>query len=71
MSKMERVNLKVSGMSCGHCEKRVVTALERLDGVKDAKAFARDGEVTVEFDTEKAGIEQIRETILDCGYTPL
>lgn len=71
MSKTESIGLKVTGMTCHHCELRVVKALERLDGVESAKASAKDQVVSVNFDTEKLGIEQIREAIFDCGYTPV
>lgn len=37
-SKDEKVELKVTGMSCGHCEASVVEALKKLDGVKKASA---------------------------------
>jgi copper chaperone CopZ len=70
MSKMESITMKVDGMSCAHCEKRVITALQRVAGVTDEKASAQEGEVAVSFDPEKSGIEQIREAILECGYTP-
>lgn len=71
MGKMESISMKVTGMSCAHCEKRVSTALLRLNGVKEASASAKEEEVKVTFDTDKAGIEQICEAILDCGYTPV
>lgn len=70
MSKMEQIQITVTGMSCHHCETRVVKALERLEGVKEAKASAPENSVSVSFDTGKLGIEQLREAILDCGYTP-
>ena len=34
----EKVELKVTGMSCGHCEVAVIKALMALDGVKKAEA---------------------------------
>ena len=48
----ETVKLKVQGMSCGHCEARVVTALKEIDGVKDASADHQAAQATV---TLKAG----------------
>ena len=32
------VELKVEGMTCGHCEMHIKSALEKVDGVKSAKA---------------------------------
>lgn len=71
MSKMESISLRVTGMSCSHCEKRLMTSLERLPGVKDASASAKDELVKVNFDINKTDIEHIREAIIDCGYTPV
>jgi copper chaperone CopZ len=71
LSKLESVNMKVAGMSCHHCEVRLTTALLRVPGVKDAHASANDSEVQIVFDIDKAGIEQLREAINDCGYTPV
>lgn len=34
----EKIELKVTGMSCGHCEAAVKKALTALDGVTDASA---------------------------------
>ena len=71
MSGMQSIRLKVEGMSCGHCEKRVTTALLRLDGVKEAKASAKDAEVSVTFDTDKSDEAKIREAIDQAGYQPV
>lgn len=70
MGKMETIEITVDGMSCAHCEKRVATALLRLDGVKEAKASAGERTVTVTFDADSLGVERLREAILGCGYTP-
>ena len=40
--------LKVEGMSCSHCENRVVKYVTGMDGVSSAVASAKDGTVTVE-----------------------
>jgi copper chaperone len=70
MSKMESISMKVTGMTCVHCEKRISTALLALDGVKEASASANDEEVKVCFNTDRLGVEQITEAIQECGYTP-
>jgi copper chaperone len=70
LSKMERVSLKVSGMSCAHCENRVASAVRKLPGVAEASASAKDAKVDVAYDAEKTGTKQIKEAILESGYIP-
>jgi len=64
---MQKIELKVSGMSCGHCEKAVVNALIDI-GVETSMASHKAEVVTVEFDPEKLTIEQIKNEIIECGY---
>ena len=47
---MTSVELKVKGMTCGHCEMRVKKALEAVPGVKSAKPDHKKGIVLVESD---------------------
>jgi copper chaperone len=65
---MEKTQLKVSGMTCGHCEKAVKTALLEVNGVKDVLVSLKTGQVDVEFDTSKATLEQLKEAVEDQGY---
>lgn len=44
----DKIELKVTGMSCHHCEMAVVKALKALDGVKDATADHTANKATVE-----------------------
>lgn len=53
----------ISGMSCGHCVKRVDNALKDLEGVTSAEVTV--GEAIVE---GTASIEAIKEAIDDAGY---
>ena len=67
----EAVKLKVQGMSCGHCEARVVTALKEIDGVKDASADHQAAQATV---TLKAGQTvdraKLAAAVKAAGYEP-
>jgi Cu2+-exporting ATPase len=47
---MTTVELKVKGMTCGHCEMRVKRALEAVPGVTSAKPDHKKGNVVVEAD---------------------
>lgn len=63
---METINLKVSGMSCGHCVSSVQRALKSVTGVADADV--KIGSVTVRFDPAAATTAQIRDAVEDAGY---
>jgi len=44
----EKIELKVTGMSCGHCEMAVKKALMDVAGVKNAQADHQAGRAEVE-----------------------
>ena len=64
---MERVNLTIDGMSCGHCLNAVRGALGRVPGVKIETVTI--GRATVEFDPASASIPQIVAAVSASGYT--
>ena len=64
---METMNLKVSGMSCGHCVSSVQRALKSVNGVEEADV--KVGSATVRFDPATATASQIRGAVEDAGYT--
>jgi copper chaperone len=65
---MEKTTLQVKGMTCGHCEKAVRTALEGVEGVRKATVHLQEGTVDVEFDSAKVSVDKMKETIEDQGY---
>ncbi|MCX7714517.1 MAG: copper ion binding protein [Clostridia bacterium] len=60
--------LKVTGMSCSHCERAVNDAVGALSGVKEVRANAQTGTVTVSFDEERLSLEEIKDAISKEGY---
>jgi copper chaperone CopZ len=55
----ENVTLQVEGMTCTGCEQRVGKVLRRLEGVREASADHRTGQVRVRFDpavTDRAAL---------------
>lgn len=55
----ENVTLQVEGMTCSGCEQRVGKVLRRLEGVREATADHRNGQVRVRFDpavTDRAAL---------------
>jgi len=64
---MEKIQLKVAGMSCQHCEKAVVNILLDI-GAEAVTADAKSGLVDVEFDPTHLTVDVIKKEIFDEGY---
>jgi len=64
---MQKITLKVEGMTCAHCEKAVINALTDL-GVKTVKASARKHTVDVVFSPDTITLEDIKAEIKEMGY---
>ncbi|ARD47528.1 copper chaperone CopZ [Sporosarcina sp. P33] len=63
-----RDTLKVQGMSCNHCVNSIETSVGNLTGVSSVKVDLGSNEVSVEFDSQKTTLDQIKETIEEQGY---
>ena len=66
--KMKKVEMKIEGMMCPHCEARVKAALEAARGVEAADVSYETGraEVTLFDGTDEEILEKI---VTDAGYT--
>ena len=60
-----RLELKISGMSCAHCERKVEAAALTLDGVESAIADAQKGKLSLVLGTYPGvtGLEAVRRTL--------
>ncbi len=60
-------SIKVKGMSCQHCVRRVTEALQALPGVKKVKVDLDARQAT--FDKpDKVDMAQVHKAIKDAGY---
>lgn len=66
---VDRVTLKVEGMSCGHCVKSIENSVSAISGVDKVDVQLDSGTVNVEFNKDVVVMEQITSTIEDQGYT--
>ena len=64
---MERLDLAVEGMSCGHCVNAVTGALRQVPGVQVQEVTI--GSAKVSYDPARATPEQIIDAVNDEGYT--
>jgi copper chaperone len=65
----EKIQLSVTGMTCGGCENAVTRAVRQLDGVANVTASHQANRVDVTFDAGKVTAAMIRERIEMLGYT--
>jgi Cu+-exporting ATPase len=63
------VSIGVYGMTCGHCQKRVADAIVSLDGVESVDVNLEAESATVNFDSEKLSLDDIKEAIRKAGYS--
>ena len=63
---MERLQMKIDGMTCGHCVGAVKQALAKLEGV--AVTSLSVGQAEVEYDAAKADAPAILAAVSEAGY---
>ena len=65
----EKIEIKVIGMTCGHCEAKIQEAVSNLPGVKKVTASRMSQRVTIEPDkTEDLDLQKVKEAIRLLGY---
>jgi copper chaperone len=65
---MEKVELKVAGMTCGGCVKSIQNALTGRNGVDNAVADLEAGTVAIEFDGKLIQRSALEQAIVDAGF---
>ena len=63
---MERIELEISGMSCGHCVASVRQALGELDGVQIEDVAVGSARVT--YDPDRTRVQEVIAAVNDQGY---
>jgi copper chaperone CopZ len=65
---MATLKLRVTGMTCDHCQIKVQNALKQTAGVYSAIVDWRDGEAEVDFDDDTATAAQLVAAVQKVGY---
>jgi len=65
---MANVKLRVTGMTCGHCQAKVEKALRAVIGVYSAVIDLPDGEAEVDFDDDSVTTDQLVAAVAQAGY---
>ena len=63
---MDRMTMKIDGMTCGHCISAVTKALQGVEGVTLERVSI--GSATVSFDETATSEERITKAVEDEGY---
>lgn len=65
---MEKIILKIDGMTCGHCVRKVEKSLKSLPGVEVAKVDLKKGTAKVKYDDSKQTVDKMNEAVREAGY---
>jgi copper chaperone CopZ len=65
---MANIKLRVTGMTCGHCQAKVERALKGTAGVYSAIVDLHVGEAEVDFEDDAATPAQIIAAVEHAGY---
>lgn len=69
MEKNNKIEIRISGMSCTGCENRVENVLKNIENVKSVNANYNTGIVEIGINNIKnLDIDVIKETLEDLGY---
>jgi len=65
---MARIILKIKGMTCASCVRRVETGLKKLDGISEANVNLSTEKVAIDYDDTVVRVEEIVNSIKEMGY---
>ena len=69
MEKNNKIEIRISGMSCTGCENRVENVLKNIENVKSVNANYNNGIIEIETNNIKdLNIDIIKETLKNLGY---
>ena len=65
---MENIILKINGMKCTGCSRRVERALKNTDGIESASVNLETREAHISYNKDLVTYDKICETIVDLGF---
>jgi copper chaperone len=66
---VKTAQLKIAGMSCGHCVQAVTQALESVAGVRKAEVDLTAGRARIEYEEGRTTPAALVGAVMDEGYT--
>lgn len=71
ISKLNKVEIQIEGMTCDACQNHVDFAINDLNGIVNVTTSYKNQNTIVEFDTAQTSIQEINKAISSTGYKPL
>lgn len=65
---VKKITIKVQGMECAACAAKIERQLKKIDGVKDAVVNFAVEKVTIQYDKEQVGVDNLVAAVIDLGY---
>jgi copper chaperone len=65
---MATLKLRVTGMTCTHCQAKVAKALQSTEGVYSAIVDLQAGEAEIDFDDDSVTTQQLVAAVAQVGY---
>ena len=65
---MAKTNLKIQGMTCINCVKKVEASLKSLEGVSDATVNQKKGSAQVTYDDSVVNETDLIRAVVDVGF---
>ena len=65
---MSQITLSVPDISCAHCEKTVVNALQGKPGVKSVQVSIPTKKVMLDYDASSLPLEEVKAILDEEGY---
>lgn len=66
---MKTEHLKIIGMTCGGCTRKVAHALEAIAGVSDVTVSLAAGDATVQYDERLTSPDELKAGVKGAGYS--
>jgi len=65
---MEKIALKINGMTCEHCVRAVTKAISGIAGTSDVSVDLIAGTASFVCDPAKASLQAVKAAIIEEGY---
>ncbi len=65
---MEKLTLRIKGMTCAMCVKSIETAVGSIEGVDEIRVNLATESAYLRYDSSKVSLEEIRKPIKELGY---
>lgn len=65
---MKKIELKIEGMHCEGCSKRLTKVLNNVEGVNFAEVSLENKLAKIEYDENIAKLKDLEEAITDAGF---